>query len=124
LIDDQSNYSLATSTFFDAFQDDSSVYQYYLVSCAGQKLSTGRRGASYVVESLDRSTSLRLPTLVKCCDIPNNREEIPTPEVALQYPHLRDIASFIRPLDTNVEIELLIGRDLISAHHVLDQRIK
>jgi hypothetical protein len=123
LIDDQSNHSLATSTFFDAFQDDSPVYQYYLVSCAGRKLSTGKRGPSYVVESLDRSTSLRLPTLVECCDIPNNREEIPTPELALQYPHLQDIASFIRPLDTNVEIELLIGRDLISAHHVLDQRI-
>ncbi|XP_062610110.1 uncharacterized protein LOC134271902 [Saccostrea cucullata] len=86
-------------------------------------MTSGRRGTGYIVESLDGSTVLKLPTLVECSDIPNNRDEIPSPEVALQYQYLHDIAPFILPVNEDVEIELLIGRDLIMAHHVLDQRI-
>ncbi|XP_062581908.1 uncharacterized protein LOC134243691 [Saccostrea cucullata] len=55
--------------------------------------------------------------------IPNNRSEIPTPEVAENYPHLKCIADYLPALDSKAKISLLIGRDLISAHYVLDQII-
>jgi hypothetical protein len=58
-----------------------------------------------------------------CSDIPNNREEIPSPEVVANHPHLKDLTSHILPIDLNTNIEILIGRDVISAHHVLDQRL-
>lgn len=113
VIDDQSDHSLATPAFLDSFHDNSPVYEYCIVSCAGRKLSSGRRGIGYVIESLDESTVLKLPTLVICSDIPNNRDEIPSPEVALQYPYLHDIAPFLMPVNDKIGIELLIGRDLI-----------
>lgn len=47
--------------------------------------------------------------------------EIPTPKVAQSQPHLQCIAPFIPPQDRNVNVELLIGRDLPDVHHVRDQ---
>lgn len=60
--------------------------------------------------------------LIECAELPNNREEIPFPRVAKGYFHLEDISDKIPDLLENVEIELLIGRDLIDAHIVQDQR--
>lgn len=54
---------------------------------------TGRRACDYVVMSFDGKVSFPLPTLIECNAIPNNREEIPTAEVALHHPHLRAIAN-------------------------------
>ena len=52
-----------------------------------------------------------LPTLIECDNIPRNKWEIPTPELAKRFNHLRDIANEIPALDQNAEIHLLIGRD-------------
>lgn len=43
--------------------------------------------------------------------------------VAHGYSHLNEIENCIPEIDENANIELLIGRDLLSAHHVLDQRV-
>jgi len=51
------------------------------------------------------------------------KDEIHIPEVAVYHPHLRDIAQFILQLDKYAAIILLIERDLIEVHHVLDQII-
>ena len=60
---------------------------------------------------------------MECDEIPNNRSEIPTPNIAKAYPHLRNISSLIPEIDNSAEISLLIGRDMTQAHHVLSQRI-
>jgi hypothetical protein len=60
--------------------------------------------------------------VTECGHLPNNREEIPTPDVAQNYSHLHDITQHIPPLDDNDKIMLLIGRDAIQAHYVLNQR--
>lgn len=123
MIDDQSNKSLAASSFFDFFGERGPETEYVLSSCAGKFTTSGRKASGYIVQSLDESCSLELPSLIECNDIPNNREEIPSPSVAHSYSHLRDVASRVPELDNDVDIEVLIGRDLIAAHHVLDQRV-
>ena len=125
LIDDQSNRSLASSTFFDAFNESGSETEYILSTCAGRSVTSGRKASGYVVRSLDGSCTLRLPSLIECneLEIPDNKNEIPSKTVARVYPHLKDIENCVPELDQNTNIELLIGRDLISAHHVLDQRV-
>ena len=55
--------------------------------------------------------------------MPDVREEIPTPDVARYHPHLQELTDHIPPLDPESDILLLIGRDLIEAHHVHDQKI-
>lgn len=67
-----------------------------------------------MVESADGKVHL-LPILIECNVIPNNREEIPTPE-ASYHPHLKAVAAEIPPPDISAEILLLLGRDIIRAH--------
>lgn len=52
----------------------------------------------------------------------DNRNEIPTPEAAHYHPHLKEIAAEIPTLDPQAEILLLLGRDVIQVHKVLDHR--
>lgn len=52
-----------------------------------------------------------LPILIECSNIPQDKREIPTPEMARRFPHLQDIANEIPPLDETADIHLLIGRD-------------
>ena len=40
----------------------------------------------------------------------------------MAYSHLQDLVGLIPPIDDDADILLLIGRDLIDAHYVLDQR--
>lgn len=123
IIDEQSNRSLANSCFFNFFGVEGPDVQYELTSCSGLSTQTGRRTAGFIISSLDGKSSLRLPSLMECNYIPNNRDEIPTPEVARSYRHMRDIEEEIPPLDQDAEITLLVGRDLLPAHHILDQRL-
>lgn len=76
-----------------------------------------------LVTSLDDSTTHQLPPVIECDAVLDNRNEIATPDIAKRFPHLANIASHIPELDPQAKILLLIGRDLIIAHHVLDQRI-
>lgn len=66
-----------------------------------------------------------MSSLLERDQIPNARDEIPAPEIARNYSYLTYIVSQIPPLDGTTDILILIGRDLIEAHHVLvlDQRV-
>lgn len=121
VLDDQSNLSLARSEFFDKFDIHGTEAPYSITTCMGATQAYGRRAHGYVIESLDKETCLQLPTLIECDNLPNNRKEIPTPEVAYHHNHLNKIASEIPPLDPNAEILLLIGRDLLRVHKVRKQ---
>ncbi|XP_064485903.1 uncharacterized protein LOC135398425 [Ornithodoros turicata] len=122
MLDDQSNRSLARPEFFERFGIRAGEYPYTLRTCAGVVETTGRRASGYVVESLTSKKRLDLPTLIECDEIPNNRHEIPTPDVARRHPHLKALASLIPPMDPEAQILLLIGRDLVQAHKVRQQR--
>ena len=121
ILDEQSNRSLVRSQFFEVFSDESPSAPYTLRTCAGVKESTGRRASGYEVESLDGTFCASLPSLIECNDIPNNREEIPTPEVALHHAHLRSVAHLIPDIDPHAPIMLLLGRDIIRVHKVRKQ---
>lgn len=113
ILDEQSNRSLVRSQFFDLIGDQSSSAPYTLKTCAGVKESKGRRANGYEVESLDGTVNISLPSLIECNEIPNNRDEIPSPDVALCHPHLKSLAPLIPHIDPEAEIMLLLGRDVI-----------
>ena len=121
IIDDQSNRTLGKSCLFDSLGIHGQTTEYILTSCSGSIPSHGRRASGLVVESIDGTTSLKLSAVIECDDIPDVKAEIPTPAVALSYPHLRTIAQHLHTLDEEANISLLIGRDLLEAHHVLEQ---
>ncbi|XP_061190337.1 uncharacterized protein LOC133198227 [Saccostrea echinata] len=121
IVDEQSNRSLARSAFFDLFAISGPEIPYSVSSCNGNTTEFGRRCSDFTIESFDSSFKMDLPMLIECDQIPNIRDEIPSPLVAEQFSHLKDIAKFIPPIQENAEILLLIGRDLLPAHHVLEQ---
>jgi hypothetical protein len=123
LIDDQSNRSLASPTLFDELNVKGDVVEYSVNTCNGIEVKNGRKATDLVVTSVnENSVSYDMPSMLEC-EVPNNRDEIPTPEVALAYSHLKDLAPHIPPVDPSCSVNLLIGRDLIEAHHVMDQKI-
>lgn len=65
---------------------------------------------------------MELPTVTECNDIPNDRSEIPTPNVISHQPHMCNLP--IPELNPDAQILLLIGRNLSETHHVRDQRIR
>ncbi len=63
-----------------------------------------------------------LSNLVECSAIPESKNEIATPQVALAHPHLRPIANKIPELEDDVDILLLVGRDAPPLHKVHESR--
>ncbi|XP_056430806.1 uncharacterized protein LOC130369492 [Hyla sarda] len=121
VLDEQSNRSLARSDFFDAFNITSRAVPYTLKTCAGVIETSGRRATDFTIESLDKRIHLSLPTLIECDMIPDDKSEIPTPEVALHHPHLNAISHLIPAVQTDVSILLLLGRDILQVHKVRQQ---
>lgn len=121
ILDDQSNRSLARSSFFKLFNVECEPYSYYLRTCSGTMETSGRRAEDFVVESLNGKVAIPLPPLIECNDILNNRSEIPTPNAALHHPHLVKVAEHIPEVDPTAEILLLLGRDIIRVHKVREQ---
>lgn len=80
-----------------------------------------RRANGFVIQSLNKKGEIRLLEVIECQDIPNNRNEIPTPDIIKHHPHLRRVMMELSSLDCEAEILLLVGRDAIDAHHVLEQ---
>ncbi len=122
VIDDQSNCSLAKSDLFNKLNVTGQTFKYTLQTCAGQNEVEGRRARGIVVESLDGCRSYSIPCLVECDKIPDNKDEIATPQVALSHPHLRPIASKIPEIESDVDILLLVRRDVPQLHKVHESR--
>lgn len=122
ILDDQSNKSLARSEFFNLFQIKGEESPYTLRTCAGTTETSGRRAAAFMVESLDGTTKVMLPTLIECNHMPDDRSEIPTPAAAQHHAHLKSIACKIPHLDPEAQILLLLGRDILQVHKVREHR--
>ena len=121
IIDDQSNMSLIASELADVLGATGPQEKYYLTTCSGEnEAKYCRRVAGVVLTSLDGSES-EMPTLIEC-NSPRDKQEIPTPEMARRFPHLRDTANEISQLDENAEIHLLIGRDAPELLKVRESR--
>ncbi|XP_048576716.1 uncharacterized protein LOC116603307 [Nematostella vectensis] len=111
IIDEQSNTSLITSKLADDLGADGPREVYNLSTCSNEREEkSGRRVTGIEARSVS-GAAFSLPTLVECDVIPGDKREIPTPEMARSFKHLKPIADQIPPLDDTAEVHLLIGRD-------------
>ncbi|XP_037572307.1 uncharacterized protein LOC119454449 [Dermacentor silvarum] len=117
ILDDQSNRSLVRPELLNEFQVKGTPTQYTLRTCSGSTEVVGRVAQGFFVQSVSGEIKFPLPPLLECEEIPENRGEIPTPDAARHYPHLRAVATQIPPLD-EAGILLLLGRDILRAHKV------
>lgn len=119
-IDEQSNRSLVKSDVFDQFGIHTPKYPYNLRTCSGVSRESGRRLHGLIIESVDHNTIYKLPTCIERNEIPSNKEEIPTPEIAKSHEHLKVIADKLPELDHDAEVLLLIGKDAPELHKIRD----
>ena len=111
IVDEQSNSSLITSELADDLGADGPLEKYFLSTCSGEKEEKyGRRVAGITVRSLS-GAEFAVPTLTECDTIPQDKREIPTPDMARSFPHLKAIAHEIPPINETAKIHLLLGRD-------------
>ena len=111
IVDGQSNSSLITSELADDLGADGPLQKYFLSTCSGEKEEKyGRRVAGITVRSLS-GAEFAAPTLTECDTIPQDKSEIPTPDIARSFPHLKAIAHEIPPINETAKIHLLLGRD-------------
>jgi hypothetical protein len=86
LIDDKSNCSLAKLQLFVTLNIDGEMFPYTLRTCAGTMQTEGRHVKCFVIESLDGHKRHLLPTITECNAISDNKDEIPTPDIAMAHP--------------------------------------
>ena len=111
IVDDQSNASMISPHLADKLGASGPREKFLLSTCSAVKeIKFGRRIPGLSVKSAT-GEQFKLPTLVECDHIPQDKSEIPTPEIARQFPHLKEIADQIPPLNPETDIEILIGRD-------------
>ena len=112
IIDDQSNASLISNELADSLGATGPSEKYFLSTChSSNETKYGRRVSGLVARSVTDLRETDLPTLVECENIPDDKREIPTPEVARRFAHLESIADEILPLDPNAGVHILLGRD-------------
>ena len=58
---------------------------------------------------MDGKLQLPLPTLIECDIVPDDRSEIPSPDVAEQHSHLQLVANKIPAVDPDTPILMLLG---------------
>nr|XP_054587010.1 uncharacterized protein LOC129152514 [Nothobranchius furzeri] len=121
ILDDQSNCSLARPEFFELFGIKGSPLTYHMRTCAGLTQMLGRKAVGFQIEPIGEGPRLDLPPLIECDEIVFNRDEIPTPEVALAHAHLKHLAPLIPKRDPAAQIAVLLGRDIIQVHKARQQ---
>ena len=111
IVDEQSKSSLVTSKLAEDLGADESLEKYFLLTCSSEKEEKyGRRVAGITVRSLN-GAEFAVRTLTECDTIPQDKREIPNPDMARSFPHLKAIVHKIPPLDETAKIHLLLGRD-------------
>lgn len=92
VLDKQSNKSLVKSQFFELFNINTRSDTYKLSTCSGLSDNVDRTAFNFMIESIDGRVKLPLLNLIECDMIPDDRRGIPSPQVAMKFPHLQRIA--------------------------------
>ena len=112
ILDDQSNVSFISKNLCNRLGVQGPSTELLLSTMQESKVRVqSNRIRGLEVLDYQRELVVKLPVLFMRNGIPSNRSQIPRPEVAAQWEHLRVIADKMMPYDPNVEISMLIGNN-------------
>ena len=80
-----------------------------LFTMLGKEEITVEKTSGLVVKRIDKRVKIELPKTYSRARIPFRRNQVPRPEVANEWPHLRKIADKIHPYQNGVDVGILIG---------------
>lgn len=109
LLDDGSDSTFVTESTLNKLGVAGPEIPLKLNTMHGEKLVFTQRVKGLMVQSLDESATIELPKTYSRKAIPSNAHQIPSPEIANKWPHLRKLRHKIPKINENIEIGLLIG---------------
>ena len=112
LLDDQSNTTFVGQNTLDSLSVSGPETSLLLSTMhATDEPIKSQKIEGLVTKDFHRQVTLQLPKVFSREVIPAKREQIPRPESALQWPHLKKIATLITPYQSDIEVGILIGSD-------------
>ena len=115
LLDPASNGTFVKESVLEELQVNGVETQLKLNTMHGSEVVPTRRVSGLIVERMDREVHIKLPKTYSRNEIPSRRNEIPRPESAAKWPHLRHLANKIYPYQNNLQVGLLIGSNCPNA---------
>ena len=80
-----------------------------LFTVLGKEEISVEKISGLVVKRIDKRVEIELPKAYSRSRIPFRRNQIPRPEIANEWPHLKKIADKMHPYQSGVDVGLLIG---------------
>jgi hypothetical protein len=116
LLDDQSDTTFISKEVSNSLQVNGPKMQLTLSTMHGEnELVRSEKIKGLEVSDINHSTSIKLPTTFSCETIPAKRQQIPCPEMADSWPHLKPIARHLIPLKNDIPVGILIGSNCSQA---------
>ena len=109
LLDDASDTTFVTTQVQEKLGIEGVQTSLNLSTMLGREVLEVERIDGLIVQRLDGRVQVELPKAYARESVPSRRDQIPTPEVADQWPHLQKIRDKIPPYEKDAEIGLLIG---------------
>ena len=115
LLDDASDTTFITNKLKSEIGIEGVSTSLNLCTMHGREVVPVSRVDGLVVECPDRRPKVDLPKAYAKDSIPSRKDQIPTPEIAGKWPHLRKIKEKISPLNESLNVGVLIGSNCPKA---------
>ena len=114
LLDDQSDACFVTEESLKKLGVNGPEIRLNLSTVLAEETITSQKITGLVVRGVNESTEIPLPRTYTR-NIPARRSQIPRPETARKWPHLRRIADHLMPYKDELDVGLLLGINCASA---------
>ena len=109
LLNDQSDACFIKQTALDKLGIEGPEVNLKLSTVLAEEEITSQKINGLVVRGVSENTEISLPRTYSRDIIPAKRSQIPRPETARKWPHLKRIADFLMPYNDNLDVSLLLG---------------
>lgn len=109
LLDEQSDACFVREDLLRRLNVNGPEVELKLSTVLAEKVIKSRRIEGLVVHGYNEDVEIALPKSYSRSSIPAKERQIPRPESALNWPHLKEIGGKIMPLNKNIDVGLLIG---------------
>lgn len=109
LLDDQSDACFVKQTTLEKLDVDGPEVYLKLSTVLAEENITSQKITGLVVRGVNEDSEISLPRTYTRDIIPAKRSQIPRPETARKWPHLKRIANHLMPYNDNLDVGLLLG---------------
>ena len=109
LLDDQSDACFIKQTALDKLGIEGPEVNLKLSTVLAEEEITSQKINGLVVHGVSENTEISLPRTYSRDIIPAKRSQIPRPETARKWLHLKRIADYLMPYNNNLDVSLLLG---------------